>query len=619
MRSPRKHVKFGTALWWTLFILPVVAMAAIVLKGAAASIEDGADEPDRYAARTAGPALPAPESQPTAHLRNPALVTLSLPLELAGNGSDPQLEMGRSPLKELDEALAGFRDAVEEVSDKLEEDAVGREGGTNRGGPAFNAAASDGLMRVAMNAPGVAAASARPAARNLNYKFAADTAGALQSLMTQLVLAQEPAVEEAVDATEVSVEESLGSGLVNNFYFDTDLREALSDIGDQTGAVIIPDAQVQGFITLTLTDVPLEKALELVLAGTGYVVKRFPDYILVISPEPSSPSFGLISETRVVHLAHMPAESALSLLAEGFQTFVRAEAEANLLAITAPPAQMDRILADIALFDRPPRQVLLEVQVVVIENDDMSNLGIQWQFPQLLAGTFTNSDLDGTWPWGVRVGLTPGGEFSNALALTLNLLEQNDEGSVVANPQIVAQDGREALISVRTEEFFEIITQGFVINSQLEQIDTGTLLKITPRIGPDGYITLDLHIEVSNVTARGENNLPVVTRRIVENRVRVADGGTAVVAGLMDNRRRLTSERVPGLHRVPGFGRIFRNDLNQGQNRQVAVFVTPHVLYDQGELPPEALAAREVPAQIQLVGSEFREELQTSLNNAGRN
>ena len=190
---------------------------------------------------------------------------------------------------------------------------------------------------------------------------------------------------------------------------------------------------------------------------------------------------------------------------------------------------------------------------------------------------------------------------------------------MVANPQIVAQDGREALISVRTEEFFEIITQGFVINSQLEQIDTGTLLKITPRIGPDGYITLDLHIEVSNVTARGENNLPVVTRRIVENRVRVADGGTAVVAGLMDNRRRLTSERVPGLHRVPGFGRVFRNDMNQGQNRQVAVFVTPHVLYDQGELPPEALAAREVPAQIQLVGSEFREELQTSLNNAGRN
>ena len=420
-------------------------------------------------------------------------------------------------------------------------------------------------------------------------------------------------------AQEPVVEESLGSGLVNNFYFDTDLREALTAIGDQTGAVIIPDAQVQGFITLTLTDAPLEKALELVLAGTGYVVKRFPDYILVISPEPSSPSFGLISETRVVHLAHMPAESALSLLAEGFQTFVRAETESNVLAITAPPAQMDRILADIALFDRPPRQILLEVQVVVIENDDMNNLGIQWQFPQLLAGSYTNSDLHGRWPWEVQVGLAPGGVFGNALGLTLNLLEENREGTVVARPQIVAQDGKEALISVRTEEFFEIITQGFVVNSQLEQIDTGTLLKITPRIGADGQITLDLHIEVSNVTARGENNLPVVTRRIVENRVRVADGGTAVVAGLMDNRLLASTQRVPGIHRVPGFGRVFRNENNLSANRQVAVFVTPHILYDRWELPPETLAAREVPVQIQLVGSEFREELQTSLNNAGRN
>jgi len=415
--------------------------------------------------------------------------------------------------------------------------------------------------------------------------------------------------------------ESEGPSLISNVFFDTDIRQALQDIASQASVAIIPGPDVTGLVTCDLQDVPLDRALRLVLAGTGYVVKKTPDYYLVCSSDPSSASFPLISETRLMKLNYVKAETAAKLISSSFKDYVQADTEKNNVCITAPQGMMERIVADLKLIDQPSPQVMLDARIVVLESSGLLNLGLKWNWPQAEGGIFSESGLHGdpdrtgaNWPWGVQIGYTPDAEFTNALLLTLSLLRQNDDATVIANPQVMVQDCEEAQINVTTEEYFKILTEEmYYVRSTLEKIEVGTRLKITPRIGENDKITLVISIEVSDVIARGEDNLPVVTRRTADSTVRVENGGTVAVAGLVDNRTRLSRSRVPGLGAIPFLGQPFRHDSSGESSRQVAVFITARLLPEGEEALPETPAARR---PIQPIGKEFRKELEASLARA---
>ena len=436
---------------------------------------------------------------------------------------------------------------------------------------------------------------------------------------------EQPPIEEMVVSAVEEVPEAAEAkpGLVSNVFFDTDLRQALHDIATQVGVIIVPDESVVGLVTCTLEEVPLEKALEIVLAGTSYVVKETPDYYMVCSADPTSPSFPVVSETRLIKLNHIKADAALKLLSTGFSDYVRANPDDNTVAITARPALMERIVSDLKAFDQPRRHVMLDARVVVMERGDLLNLGIQWDWPGISAGTFSDSELHGggatervNWPWGIQIGYTPGQEFTNSLLLTLNLLNQNDDATVVASPQLLAQDGQQAEIKVATEEYFKITEESYYYTRfELETIETGTTLTITPSIGDNNEITLEISTEVSDVIARGEDNLPIVTRRTTKNTVRIEDGGTAAIAGLMDSRTRLQKIQAPGLADIPIFGELFRNTSRQRSSRQVAVFVTARLMPETGRLRREPVEDR---APIEPVGEEFRTALQEILSRLRR-
>jgi type II secretory pathway component GspD/PulD (secretin) len=499
--------------------------------------------------------------------------------------------------------------------------------------------------------------------------------------------------------------------LVSNVFVDTDLRQALQDVGAQAGVNIIADPGVQGLVSVELADVTVDKALELLLAGTEFQVARTPDYYLVFNPDQAAGAFTDVAETRMVRIANVTAETARSLLPDplqryvrvdatgnslavtaprelldrilldlakidrpmnddvvlvpldfvtastavgllppSLQRFVRADAERNALAVTAPiasraaildqialldvprgpgsfnlpaiyPTQVvklnhakalgtfnllptavqgyvkadeesntlavsapdilvDRILADISAIDAPREHIMLEARVVVLERADLLDFGGEWNFPTIQAGTAV-SDLG--WPWEVRIGYTPDRDFTQALSLRLNLLTANNEATIIASPQVLAQDGKQAEIRVTTEEYFQITSENenaVFFDAELEKIETGTILGITPQIGPNGELTLDMNIEVSDVVARGEQNLPVVNRRIAHSVVQIENGGTAAIAGLSDTKSQVGRKGVPGAAGLPLLGRAFRTDTLKHFAGQVAVFITATIVED---------------------------------------
>ena len=404
--------------------------------------------------------------------------------------------------------------------------------------------------------------------------------------------------------------------LVTNVFYDTSLRQALWDIASQTGVIIVPDSSVQGMVTCELADTPLEQALEVVLAGTGFAVKKMPNYYLVCSASPDDASYHLVCETELVKLSYLKADEAVKMLSPSFRQFAQPTTASNAICITGPPKILERVLADIRMIDQPPSHVMLDARVVVIESQLVDDVGVQWSFPNIQAGVFTDSDFHGgglpgpDWPWGIRIGYTPGKEFTDSLLMELNLLGLNDQATIVASPQVMAQDGKEAQIAVVNEEYFEIVSEGYYATSDLEKIETGTTLKIVPRIGRDGDITLEIETEVSDVVARGEDNLPVVTRRTATSTVRVENGGTAAIAGLMDRRVQEQTMVVPGISQVPLLGKLFTNEADRTVERQVAVFITARLMPQ--EHPDLEVLPRPVNVTSPIEG-DFQQQLRSSI------
>jgi type II secretory pathway component GspD/PulD (secretin) len=292
------------------------------------------------------------------------------------------------------------------------------------------------------------------------------------------------------------------------------------------------------------------------------------------------------------------------------QPYVRADEESNTLAVSAPDVLLGGILKDIAAIDMPRQHVMLEAKVVVLERVDLLDFGAGWNWPTIEAGAAVGDLAD--WPWEVRIGYTPDREFTNALSLTLNLLTENSEATVIASPQVLAQDGRPAEIRVTIQITAE---NGTFISADLETIETGTILTITPQVGPNGELTLDMSIEVSDVIARGDQNLPVVSRRRSNSTVQIQSGGTAAVAGLVDTRSRVGESGVPGASSLPLLGRAFRTDTLNHQARQVAVFITATLVDEDGR---KFMAGRKHPPPIHVTNeARYRAELEAALERLG--
>ena len=362
---------------------------------------------------------------------------------------------------------------------------------------------------------------------------------------------------------------------ISNVFVDTDLRQALQDIALDAQVTIATAPEVTGLVTAELENATLDEALEIVLAGTGYLVEETPIYYLVYAPDPDSPVLREVSRTHREKLDFITAAQALQLLPPYLADFASAGETTNVIAVSAPSQILEEALQAINELDRPQRHVMLQSRVVVLEENDLLDLGTQWGFPQFQAGGFINDALSG---YGLRLGYTPDRQFTNELVVALDMLQREDRAEILSEPVVMAQDGQVARISVVQQEFFRIVGDGAFFQANIEEIETGTILQITPQIGEGGEITLQLSIEVSDVVARGEDGLPVVSRRTAENVVRLYNGGTAAIGGLMATQSQESRQQVPWFGRIPLVGRIFQYKAESSAQQQVAVFITATIV-----------------------------------------
>ncbi len=372
---------------------------------------------------------------------------------------------------------------------------------------------------------------------------------------------------------------------ISNVFYESDIRDALRDISVQAGIPIVADPSVQGFISLEVEDVPLEECLRRLLAPGGYTFREMEGYYLVGAAYPENPSFALLSTTRRIKPNYVKAADVPRLLSAFYDPFLKVNEATNTVVVTASPEIIERMLKDMAEIDVPPRQIMIEALVTEFSKTAMKELGVDWRvvgagpdytfsLVSLLAGR-ADSTFRVTM---TRTGLEAG-EATYDLTTTIQALVETGEVKVHANPRVATLDGQPASIFLGREEYYEIITGPVTYPyARLEMIKVGITLKIRPFVADNGDITVLIEPEVSEVVGKGATDLPVVTKRSVTTQVRVRDGETITIGGLIQRTERTRITKIPILGDIPILGYLFSSTRPESDENEVIVFITPRLL-----------------------------------------
>jgi type II secretory pathway component GspD/PulD (secretin) len=318
------------------------------------------------------------------------------------------------------------------------------------------------------------------------------------------------------------------------------------------------DALVPG--TVVIAD---RRTSSIVVTGSESTIERAGGLIAALdSPATTIPGRGV----GVIALRYVKASDALKLL-KGVVPDGAAVADdrQNVILVNGPQDVAQAVHGFLDQIDRPSQQVMFEVKVIdMTPQNDSSNVGVQFggvdftgqPSPGSTSFTFARSSLQ--------------------LNATVNFMVSKGQAKILATPRLVTLNNHEAslLIGETYPIIYFDIRSG---NQQIQTIDIGVKLRMTPTIGSDGSIIAELHPEYSEIQGF-EQSYPVIANRKVDSTLRVADGETIVLGGLL---REITSETVtklPLLGDVPILGEIFKNRQRSAERDEIVFLITPHIV-----------------------------------------
>lgn len=355
-------------------------------------------------------------------------------------------------------------------------------------------------------------------------------------------------------------------------------------------------------ITIHMKNVPIEQAVNLVVRAAGLAYERIGNSILVADPKSLQEETGLSS--YVVTLQFADANDVKTALASLKGAEITVDKSGNRLVVVTSPRILSEIQSVIARLDVPARQVMLEARIVEVSTDALKRLGIDWDQIMSKGFLFVEGNYDsitrrGGGGGGIE-GLkvfpnTPGTadifkvkNFSREatfFSVQLDLLIRDGNARVLANPKLVTLNGREASMLVGSRIPYVITGTvfaggGAAPTQTIQREEVGVKLKITPLINADGYITTTIAPEVSSVVGfTGENaDLPIVSTRQATTTVRLKDGDSVIIGGLLSEERTTTTSKVPILGDIPGLGYFFQHQSIVTSKKDLVIEVTPRIL-----------------------------------------
>ena len=367
------------------------------------------------------------------------------------------------------------------------------------------------------------------------------------------------------------------------------VRSVFELVSKRTGLNFVYDRDIPAELrtTLFVRDTPIEDVLRMILVTSQLDRRVLNENTLLVYPNtPQKAQVYKQLMVRSFYLENADARQTASLVRALVKTRdIFVDEKLNLMVIRDTPEAVRVVEKLVASQDLREPEVMLEVEVLEVGQSTLRTLGIQWPTTVGLSligatnvpGQISGQELRDLRPENWRVTV-------NDPFLALNLREVAGRSNVLANPRIRVRNKEKARIHIGDKVPVITTTAGATgfVSESVNYLDVGLKLEVEPQIHLDNEVAIRLALEVSNLSSQTRSASGTVAYQVGTRNaatvLRLRDGETQVLAGLINDEDRRTANRVPGLADLPLLGRLFASHDDTLNRTEVVLLVTPRVV-----------------------------------------
>ncbi len=425
--------------------------------------------------------------------------------------------------------------------------------------------------------------------KSLSYNFSRLIADEAKSLFGKPVKEEKPE-EIHIDPP---VKLKVGSEPIElRFRQQTSLRSIFQALGKSAGINIIFDEQFRDIsYSIDLTDRTFEQAVRILCLATKNFFSIIDEQTIMIVPDqPAKRNQYELVAVKTFYLSNILAADIQGILAQLLRSQYKApvimiDKNLNSVTIRDAPAVLEMAEKILRVWDKPKGEVVIDVEIMEASRTKLRQLGLD--IDPLSVGIAYQSEDEGA-------GQSLGGlDFSNTNNFQVTLpsaffdfLESDSDTKIIAQPRLRGLDGEEITYIVGDEvpiprtTFQPIATGGFG-QQPLTSFDfkkVGIELTITPRLHLENEVTLEVDIKIKSLGGTGYADIPIITTKEVKNVIRLKDGETNLLAGLLKDEERKTMRGIAGIKNLPIIGSLFSNTDQTIQQTEVILTITPYII-----------------------------------------
>jgi len=475
------------------------------------------------------------------------------------------------------------------------------------------------------------------------------------------------------------------------------LKDILRVLSEQTGFSYVASEELETRkISLSLDNVPIREALRSIAVANNLRIEQIAgSKVVLFCPGPSNEISKPLTQIRVFHLKYtrlsispmeiggnatiqdLKAQVALSnsttnasdstssststssttstsapatnlTVAKGVDQMVASlltpngkvtiDLHSNSLIVTDTPKNLDEIEIVLNAIDRPSAQVSIEVYLMEVQKNILTDHGVDWggtngALASLTGGSrttgfpftesiFNNSQGAKATTQGAST-LTLGTLSATNFTATLRFLTSDSRTKILARPRVLTLNNEAANIKLVTNAAIADTTstttaEGTAISSShtAERTEVGIVLKMTPQINEDESI--GLFVEPSVTTVAASSFFPTTfqdpTTRTVRTMARVQNDQTLVIGGLLDRNDSLTAKKIPFLGDIPLLGYAFKYNDGNDLDRELLIFITPHIVNEYDVAGASEMSPTERRVLSNYIGEEMDKQLDSIEN-----
>ena len=350
-------------------------------------------------------------------------------------------------------------------------------------------------------------------------------------------------------------------------------------------------------LTITLRDVDAQRSLEILMRTAGHFYKVIDEHtILVAEDNPQNRRFYEDLVIQTFFLSNAETKDVMTMLRSlvGAKNIAQNDQlNAIVLRDTADKVKVaERIINS---NDKARGEVVIDVELLQINSNKIRDLGISLSENFIVQSLNTGSGGEGDAGGGaIRVSdlefINQGNWFINIPSITYTFIKTSTDAELLASPQIRISDGEQATlhigervpIPVTSFNSSQTLGGNIVPITSFQYQDIGIRLQLEPRIHHNKEISLDLQVEVSDlsgfVSGTGGQQQPIIGTRTIESTIRLKNGETNFLAGLIREGRTRSNDGIPGISDVPVLGRIFSKKRTEKNRTDLVLTLTPHII-----------------------------------------